>query len=198
MSIHNTFMMLGASNHAKSEREKNDYYATEPKATELLLEKEVFKGPILEPCCGEGHISEVLKANGYESVTSSDLIDRGYGPQKDFFDYLSWEGDIITNPPYKYALQMVSHALQIIPYGNKVAMFLRLQFLEGIERGEFFKRCPPKAVYVASARLVCAKNAEFYRYTSPACAYCWYVWEKGYNGEPVIRWINTKDNEEES
>ena len=32
--------------------EENDFYATEPKATELLLEKEVFNKNILEPCAG--------------------------------------------------------------------------------------------------------------------------------------------------
>ena len=34
--------MLGASNHTDKEREINDYYATEPRALELLLEKEKF------------------------------------------------------------------------------------------------------------------------------------------------------------
>ena len=34
-----TFATLAASNHSKGEREVNDYYATEPKAVELLLEK---------------------------------------------------------------------------------------------------------------------------------------------------------------
>ena len=32
------FTPLGASNHSVSEREKDDYYATDPKALELLLE----------------------------------------------------------------------------------------------------------------------------------------------------------------
>ena len=36
------FLRLGASNHSANERQKDDYYATEPKATELLLEVEEF------------------------------------------------------------------------------------------------------------------------------------------------------------
>lgn len=32
------FTTLGASNHALEEREQHDYYATDPKAVELLLE----------------------------------------------------------------------------------------------------------------------------------------------------------------
>ncbi len=130
------YKTLGASSHTDKEREKNDYYATEPKAAELLLDLESFQN-VLEPSCGEGHLSEVFKANGID-VTSSDLIDRGYGIQKDFFEYQEWNGDIITNPPYKYAQQFVEHALKIIPNGNKVAMFLKVQFLEGKKDKNFF------------------------------------------------------------
>lgn len=183
------FVTLGASNHSVLEREVNDYYATEPKAVELLLEKELFSKNILEPSCGEGHISKVLTENGYD-VTSSDLIDRGFGEVKDFFEIEKFYGDIITNPPYKVALDFVKHSIDIIPNGNKVAMFLKLQFLEGKARKEFYKTNPPKKIYVASGRLNCAKNGEFEKYTSSAVAYAWFVWEKGYEGKPEIDWIN--------
>lgn len=52
---------------------------------------------------------------------------------------------------------MLKHALDIIPEGRKVAFFLRVLFLEGKERGRFFKENPPKKIYVASGRLTCAK-----------------------------------------
>ena len=184
-----TFVTLGASNHSKLERETNDYYATEPKAVELLLEKEKFSSNLLEPSCGEGHISKVLSEHGY-NVTSSDLISRGFGDTQDFFDYKYFNGNIVTNPPYKVALDFVKHSLKIIPDGNKVAMFLKLQFLEGKARKEFYKTNPPKKIYVASGRLNCAKNGEFEKYPSSAVAYAWFVWEKGYQGKPEIDWIN--------
>ena len=72
------FTSLGASNHAQGKRESNDYYATEPRAVELLLEREKFCNNIWEPACGEGHISKVLLAHGYK-VLSTDLVNRGYG-----------------------------------------------------------------------------------------------------------------------
>ncbi|MBJ7658757.1 NAD(P)-dependent oxidoreductase [Weissella confusa] len=184
-----TFATLAASSHGTGEREINDYYATEPKAVELLLEKEKFNMHILEPSCGEGHISNVLVAHDYD-VQSYDLIDRGYGGVQDFFNIQEFNGDIITNPPYKVAAQFAQHAIDIVPIGNKVAMFLKLQFLEGKARRKFFNSNPPKTVYVASGRLNCAKNGEFYKYTSSAVAYAWFVWEKGYTGKPEIEWIN--------
>lgn len=138
------FKTLGASNHADGERQREDYYATEPKATEWLCRLEQFDGRILEPACGEGHISGVLKAAGYE-VVSRDLVDRDYGEVADFLaiDNLAWNGNIVTNPPYKYAQQFVGKALSIIPEGKKVAMFLKLTFLEGKARRDLFRSTPP-------------------------------------------------------
>lgn len=189
------FKTLGASNHTDKERQKEDYYATEPRATELLLELEEFNSCILEPACGEGHMSDVLIKGGY-SVTSYDLIDRGYGDGvMDFLsdDIQSWHGDIVTNPPYKFAKQFVEKSLDIIPEGNKVAMFLKLQFMESKGRKELFINNPPKVIYVSSSRLLCAKNADFDGMISgggSAVAYAWYIWEKGYKGDTVIKWFN--------
>lgn len=70
-------------------------------------------------------------------------------------------------------------------------MFLKIQFLEGKARRELFKKYPPKTVYVSSARLHCAMNGDFEKYAkSNAVCYCWYVWQKGYTGDTVIKWIN--------
>ena len=49
------FSALGASSHSENTREENDFYATDPKALELLLEKESFSENIWECACGEGH-----------------------------------------------------------------------------------------------------------------------------------------------
>ena len=138
------FKTLGASNHTAEERQREDYYATDPIAAELLCNVEQFSPVIWECACGEGHLAKVFEKKGYK-VRSSDLIDRGYG---EVFDFLSlenqqWDGDIITNPPYKYALEFIYKALQIIPAGRKVAMFLKVQFLEGKERRQLFNNCPP-------------------------------------------------------
>lgn len=109
-------------------------------------------------------------------------------------DFLSseevFDGDIITNPPYKYAKQFVEHAIESVPEGHKVAMFLRLQFLEGKARRELFDKHPPKTVYVASSRISCAMGGNFDQYGKGAQAHAWFVWEKGYHGETIIKWFN--------
>lgn len=184
------FTVLGSSNHVAENREAFDYYATDPKAVEMLLELEQFAPVIWEPACGEGHISKVLQAHGYQ-VISTDLVYRGFGDPEPL-DFLKetldgFEGDIITNPPYSTGLEFVQRALESVRPGGKVAMFLKVQFLEGQKRGAFFKDTPPRTVYISRSRLSCAKNGDFERFPDSAIAY---VWEKGFTGDPVIKWFN--------
>lgn len=130
---------LGARNYATEEREANDYYATEPYATELLLEVEKFSPYIWECACGEKHMSNVLTAHGY-NVRNSDIFTRGQTDIEiiDFLQATKLEvdrpRDIITNPPYKYAQEFVEKALELVEDGGKVAMFLKLTFLKSTPR----------------------------------------------------------------
>lgn len=196
-NIRSVYGTLGASNHTDKEREENDYYATSPKAVELLLEKEDFLPKIWECAAGEDHIANVLRMKGHE-VWSTDIIDRtGHTQVLDFLTTnIKYDGDIITNPPYKYAQEFVEHALDSIRQGNKVAMYLKLTFLEGKNRQRLFNRKDLRTVYVMAGRMGCAKNGDFRnkedQTESGAVAFAWFVWQKGYNGDPVIKWINVK------
>ena len=188
-----THAVLGARNYAHNERESNDYYATEPKAARLLMEVEQFAPYIWDCACGEGHLAKEFEKAGYH-VYASDIINRGYGYQQDFLNCVAPPVagfDIITNPPYSKAQEFVEHALEISASGTKVAMFLKIQFLEGKARRKLFEKYPPKTVYVSSARLKCAMNGDFEKYAkSTAVCYAWYGWVKGFTGDPVIKWIN--------
>lgn len=184
------FKQLGASSHTEEEREQNDFYATDPKAIDDLLRFEKFDNNIWECACGTGHLSKRLKEHGF-NVRSTDIIDRGY--QDEIIDFLTeyrpYNGDIITNPPYKYCTEFVLKALELVNDGHKVAMFLKLTTLEGQDRyNKIFRLFPPKHIYVYSKRIQCGKNGNFTG-TSAVC-YAWFIWEKGFKGEPTIRWIN--------
>ena len=195
------YSTVGATNHSLKGRADNDYYATDPFAVELLLEKERFCTNIWECACGQGHISKVLQKHGHD-VLSTDLIDRGFGignvdflkeetllkTQNCFGEYGNY--DIVTNPPYAYAEEFVRQSLKVIGEGHKCAMLLRLLFLESKKRRKLFDDCNPKIVYVPSSRFHCGKNGDFSDRTSNAICYAWFVWEKGYMGDTIIRWIN--------
>lgn len=102
----------------------------------------------------------------------------------------TWDGDILTNPPYKFAQEFVEHALELVPDGHKVFMFLKLTFLEGKARRKLFDTKQLKTVYVSSGRIKCAKNGEFEAMGSSAAAYAWFEFVRGYSGQPTIEWIN--------
>lgn len=56
-------------------------------------------------------------------------------------------------------LEFVLHALKITQEGAKIAMLLRLQFLEGSKRYlKLFETDPPKYVYLFVKRQKCFKN----------------------------------------
>ena len=69
-SITSTLRVLGSTTVVGSDREQHDFYETEPKAVELLLDEERFQKDILEPCCGMSHITDVLKRRGYQGEPS--------------------------------------------------------------------------------------------------------------------------------
>ena len=166
-------------------REKNDFYATPEESTEKLLRVVTFRGRIYEPCCGQGHISEVLVKHGYE-VFSSDLVDRGYGtPRIDFLMETQKHDNIVTNPPFKNALEFAERALELSR--NKVALLLKLSFLEGVARRNFFKRYPPEKVWVFSQRQALMKNGE--PHSGGMLALAWFVWTKGNIESPTIGWV---------
>ena len=190
-------LMLGVN--PKAERQQEDFYATDPKALELFLDKlkqdKIYLFNVWECACGQGHLAEVLKKQGY-LAQATDLIDRGYGVGGvDFLaDYLldrkeKWNGDILTNPPFKLAEKFVEKGMKLLDDTGKLILFLKIQFLEGQKRKELFKKYPPKYVYCYSARQKCAKDGEFKKYTATTQFYAWYVWEKGYTGETTLRWI---------
>lgn len=187
------FKTIGASNHSGGERAERDYYATDPMTIDALFSREGFAKRIWEPACGEGHLSKMMRWKYGKDVKESDIVDRMGNEVIDFLKVdndFTWDGDIITNPPYKYAKEFVEKSLSVVRDGGKVAMFLKLTFLEGVSRRELFDKMPPRTVYVFSKRQNCAKNGDFDTYTSNSCVcYAWFVWERGFTGDPVIKWI---------
>lgn len=166
-----------------------DFFSTPPCATHSLLRVESFTGPIWEPAAGAGAITTVLQEHGNE-VVSTDLLDHGFC--KHGVDFLTANGalapNIVTNPPYSFSLQFAQKATEIAT--GKVAFLLRLAWLEGQRRGEFFASHPPVRIWVFSRRI-----PRMHRYgyegkkTSSTIAFAWFVWERGFRGLPTLGWL---------
>lgn len=174
----------------RKNRGKFDYYQTPRWAVEELLKHEEFEGSILEPCSGNGSISKVLENYGYR-VDSSDIrtdIDV-YGEKGiDFLEYRGRYNNIITNPPYNNAEAIIKKSLAVAD--RKVAMLLKLSFLESKKRYVMFKNSPFKTLYVFSKRVqMYPGGKETPNTKNGPIAFAWFVWEHGYNDKPFIEWI---------
>lgn len=99
--------------------------------------------------------------------------------------------DIFTNPPFKLAEEFAYHGLELLEEGYKLGLFLKIQFLEGKKRKKLFEQYPPRYIYVYSERQQCALSGDFETYCKggKTQAYIWIIWEKGYKGETITRWI---------
>lgn len=181
-------------------RAENDFYATPFDATRAILDQEHFNGSILEPAAGEGHISKIVRDYYPDNkIVSTDLVQREdrFGCNivggVDFLTTLYPEkfNNVITNPPFSLAKEFVEKALQIST--DKVIMFAKIQFLEGIQRKEFFAKYPPKTVYVFSKRVNPLRNGievdEKGKPWASTMCFAWFVWEFGYTGVPSIKWL---------
>lgn len=189
-------MISGVGMHSHADR-GDDFYATPPEAVAALLaveEKWLPQGTIWEPACGDGAIVKPLRAAGYE-VLATDLVDRGC-PDSSISDFLAgntrpYHNAIITNPPFKLAREFVDTALESAPY---VAMLLRLAFLEGVGRKDWFESSPLARVHVSSRRLpmMHREGWEGPKSTSAVC-HAWFIWDKRHEGRPVVQWFDFKD-----
>ena len=171
--------IAGMSNN----RVLNDLYRTPAWATEALMEREKFSGDVLEPACGLNDMVEVIQK--YNNCVARDLVSG-----QDFMRCSDIFPNVITNPPYKNALQFVLKAKQVAT--KKIALLCKLVFLESISRYEMFldKEFPLKKIMVFCKRVNFMSDKDPKGEKSSTMAIAWFVWDRDYGGKPYIEWIN--------
>ncbi|MDE2583257.1 MAG: hypothetical protein KGL52_16590 [Rhodospirillales bacterium] len=152
-------------------REARDFYATPPWVTEALLRHVSLRGPVWEPCCGDGAMARVLTAHGHQ-VVASDIADRGFGtPGVDFLAAGAVPGGcraIVTNPPYGEGagaqpghprsptamLEFLRHALALTSsVQGQLALLVRLQWIAGQRAAAIMSTAPFAAVIALRERI---------------------------------------------
>lgn len=119
-----------------------DFYPTPAECTIALMEFLAMpKSIILEPACGEGHMSKVLETYGH-TVISRDLRITGYGTAGiDFLNATRERCDaIITNPPFNIAEEFIKKALR---EADTVCMLLKAHYWNARKRYALFTSNPP-------------------------------------------------------
>jgi hypothetical protein len=150
---------------------------------------------IWDPCCGIGNITTELRAAGHE-VVATDIADYGipitapgyYGVNFLFEQQAPARCEaIVCNPPYKLAPQFVRHALTLVPF---TAMLLRLAFLESVSRTDILEHNGLSTVLVFRKRLPMMHRHNWTgNRASNSIAFAWFVWRRGWHGDPRIKRI---------
>jgi hypothetical protein len=159
-----------AIHYSGYDRKGRDFYATPSWVTEALLRHVTFRGPVWEPCCGDGAMSSIFAGHGYD-VVSTDLVDRGFGtPGVDFLGCQVVPGgcrSIVTNPPYgdtgshvgqskspAAMLGFLRHSLALTAsVQGQLALLVRLQWIAGKRVAQVMSAAPFSAVIVLTHRI---------------------------------------------
>ena len=152
-------------------REANDFYPTPAWVTEALLNHVPLRGPVWEPCCGDGALARVIEARGH-AVVATDLGDRGYGTGgMDFFAQTAPPPGcqaIVTNPPYgdggaerqsrkasSQLLAFVRHAIDLTEAANgQLALLVRFQWVAGQRAAALLSSGPLDKIVVLTHRIL--------------------------------------------
>ena len=170
-----------------------DYYVTPiDKIVEFLNEfdkcDDVFRKDIkILDCCAGGSDShpmsypEALKRFGVSSVDTIDIREDSLATTKGNYLDINCKGKyevIITNPPFNISMDIINKAIEDVSEGGYVIMLLRLNYLEGKGRKEFWDKNMAKYIFVHSKRMSFTDDGK-----TDSVAYAHYVWKKGENPE---------------
>ncbi|WP_215755075.1 hypothetical protein [Acetobacter sp. P5B1] len=173
------------------ERHADDWYVEPAWCVDALVQVErPFIGAVLDPCCGGGNIVTRLRANGVHAQ-GADIRDRADGQfsvmgyAQSLFD--ARPDSVVSNPPYGLAQDFVDSCLTTTT--DRVCVLLRLAFLEGQKRREWLMRSSLARVWVCSKRVSMPPGGTDVAAKGGSIAYAWFVFERGYKGEPSLGWL---------
>lgn len=206
------FSSLGATNHSKNERQKEEYYSSDPIFINHLLEVEPWlynkELRVLEPAAGEGVLVDRFYELTGNRMDAFDLIKRREDIiEQDYFDAdCSDKYDvIITNPPYirdtskstRGLSDFIVKTLEDVKVGGSVILLLKTLHLESkVRYNKIYKNFQPTKVYVYAGRITCFKDGAVQAKTTGAISYSIFVWRnKKEDGKfeegTTLEWINT-------
>lgn len=181
------------------EREKDDFYPTPPEPTRAFLHAEIDRlrdfATIWEPACGDGAMIREMETLGLLAI-GTDLVDRGCGAEIiDFYSFTkNWAPAkaIVTNPPFGECgwgngkARWLKHALDTLDV-EYMALLMNWGWPGAGGLGPFYAKHPPARVYLMRWKI------DFTGQGAPPMLNAWFVWDKEWQGETVLRMLDRKD-----
>lgn len=178
------------------DREVDDFYPTPPEPTRAFLAAEIDRlrefPCIWEPAAGDGAMAREIGAVGL-TVWCSDLIDRGCEAHiQSFYDFgVRPSPAIVTNPPFSECgwgngkARWLYHALDMMGV-EYMALLMNWSWPGAGGLKHFWAEYPPARVYLMRWKI------DFTGQGAPPMLNGWFVWDKKYVGETVLRMLDRK------
>lgn len=189
-------------------RDPFEWYVEPEWAVRGLLSVQRFPGPCWDPACGIGTIPHVFRSSG-QTCFGTDILWRDHGDPAWWigeYDFTqlgtparlpgTWQS-IVTNPPFSLAEEFLQLALARSQH--KVAMLLRLSWIEGVKRRWVWDETPISAVHPFARRVSMPPGgAEDVEAKGGAVAFAWFIWDLGKprGVPPIIRRIEIGPDDE--
>lgn len=184
-------------------REAKDWYVEPPWVSERLFEVETFYGTICDPACGSGNIVAAARRSGLTAY-GSDVVRRSelcgavmdwLAPSED--DNFWGHDNVVSNPPFKLCDDRKTGTHPFVDRclnraRNKVALLLPSNWIQGDARSRWLETTPLYRVYFLSPRPSMPPGQVIEAGLKPGHGttdYAWFVWLRGYDGAPEIRWL---------
>jgi hypothetical protein len=179
------------------EREPDEFYPTPPEPIRALLHAELPRlrefDRVWDASAGDGALVREMEAVGLD-VVGSDLVDRGAGFEiKSFYDFdVAPSKCSVQNPPFNHCgwgngrARWLRHALDTLDL-DYMALLMNWGWPGAGGLAPFWAEHPPARVYLMRWKI------DFTGQGAPPMLNGWFVWDKAWKGEPVLRMLDRKD-----
>ena len=178
--------------YSKAYERVDEHYVEPEWVSQRLFEEEKFNGRIYDPACGFGRIVLAAMTAGHRAY-GSDIVYRGWDTTlQDFIHHDGMHDNIVTNPPFDRMELFTMRALECSRYKAAIifptarlnaARWLDATPLQTVWLLTPRPSMPPGHVIKAGGKVGGGKSD-----------YCWLVFERGYSGEPVMKWLRRDVN----
>jgi len=176
-----------SSDNAKAYPRVNEHYVEPEWVSQRLFDEEHFIGGVYDPACGFGRIVLAALKRGLPAY-GSDIADRGWdSTPQNFFIHRSMHGNIVSNPPFDVFESFARHAIMLSRH--KTALIMPTARLNA---ARWLTETPLRRIWLLTPRPSMPPGHHIKaggKVGGGKSDYCWLVWQRGYGGEPEMRWL---------
>lgn len=169
------------------QRETHEHYVEPEWCSRRLFEIEPFDKFVWDPFCGFGRVVEAA-LDACIPAQGTDVVDRGYGQQFNFWDCRSNVQNIVSNPPFDEFQNIALRCLDIAT--RKVALIWLVRTLPA---AKWLRGTPLKKILYLTPRPSMPPGHTILAGEKPGGGkqdFCWLIWDHTHEGDATVGWLH--------